>query len=1111
LLEQQPPPTTHLPEGGELNVEAPSRRQDWGEAPSLSALFGRSAELDLLRGWVMDDHCRLLTLVGMGGIGKSALAASLAQELAPQFEFVYWRSLALGLPPQFWLARAIGYLSENRLTPATDTPSAVEQLTRLLTERRCLLIYDNFETVLEPGERASRYREDYVNYGWILRAVGEANHRSCMIVTSREKPPEFARLEGPRSASRSLRVSGLSVEASMELLQSANLAADHSGWESLVARYGGNALALKVVAETIDELFAGDVEAFLAQTRTDTVFGDIRRLLDEHVRRLSLLELDILYWLAIEREPQSLAMLHAHELSLTSRAETLEALEALRRRSLVERGDASATFVLQPVIQEYISTCIVDSVLRELTTDQHDVIRRFPLVRGNAKDWVRRSQERFLAEAVLERMEVACGGRAAVEERLMERISASRVRPLSEQGWEPGTLVNLLRLQRGQLQSLDLSGLHLRQVYLQQIEGQDSSLAGADLVESPVTDAFNFTRSLAISPDGTYLAAGTANGEVRLWRVADRTPLLAVQAHASMVFGLAISPDGHLLASGGADGRIRVWGVGDGRDMGTLVGHAGMVYGLAFVGDGRLLLSAGLDGSVRIWDLQKGQCQRVLQSENTAAKLTVAVSEDSRVAAAGGLDGTVTLWDLVEHTRLRQFHAHAGAVRSVALGGGGALLVTAGDDAHLRVWDVQSGELLFERDPGGGGIFQVAVSRDGRTCASTASNGVVRVWETASGHCVATLSEHTNLVFSVGLTADGMMAASGGLDGTIRIWNVPGARCTATIQSHMGGVRSICLSRDTDRFVVGGVDGSVRVWSIDAGARLAVFHTYGGLMSVKLTTDAERAIVAGYGPVQVWSLSPVRNIRSVSGHVDMVYGLAVAADNSLIATGGADGTLRLCNLRGEGGDVVFAEYESSVNNVAMSGDGKMLAAVVLDEAVDLWSVARQERVARLPMGVGKSSWAIALSEDGRVLGCGGEDGVVRVWDTREQRPRLTVDAHAGGALSCALSSDGHRLATSGGDGRVRLWSVESGEALATWDEHNGAVWAVDLSRDGQWLVSGGLDGTARVWHAGRATSVHVLRPDRPYERMDITGLTGVTAAQRAALLSLGAIERQRDL
>jgi WD40 repeat protein/transcriptional regulator with XRE-family HTH domain len=1084
---------------------SPSRQEDWGEAPQLGALYGRSAELDTLNRWIVEEHCRLVMLVGMGGIGKTALATQLATDLASRFDFVYWRSIGLGLPPQFWLARTIAYLSENKMTAAQAVGEAVQQLTVLLRQRRCLLILDNLETVFEPGASAARYRDDYVAYGDILRQFAETSHDSCLIGTSREKPPDFARLEGPHAPTRSFRVGGLSVEASRQLLQEVKLDADQHRWELLVERYTGNALALKVVARTIDELFDGDVDTFL--TQTDAVFGDIRRLLDEHIQRLSPVEVEILYWLAIEREQLSLAMLRERQSSATGRAETLEALDALNRRSLVEHGDAAATFTLQPVIQEYVDNRIVDAVVRELTSDQHDIVRRFPLIRGTATDWVRRSQERFLGEPVLRRLEVAYGSNS-IEHRLVERLAWLRTRPPHEQGWEPGTLANLLRLQRGHLQAVDLSGLHLRQVYLQQVEGQDASLAGADLVESLVTDAFNFTRSVAISPDGVYVAAGTSNGEVRLWRAADRTPLLAMQAHTSMVFGLAISAAG-LLASGGADGVIRLWNVSDGSDAGSLAGHTGMVYDLAFCRDGEELLSAGLDGCVRIWNVAAGECRAVLQS-GEPAKLAVAVDAEGQLAVSGAIDGTLAVWDLVTLTLVRKFHGHAGAVRGVALNASKSVLASAGDDGHLRIWDIPRDALLFDRDPGDGGVFQVAMSHDGRLCVSGASNGTVRMWETTTGQCLTTLSEHSNIVFSVGLTGDGRTAVSGGLDGTIRLWSVATGRCTATVHSYMGGVRSISLSGDGERFATGSVDGTVRLWAIRSGALEATLRPHRGLlMGVRLSTDAARIAIAGNGPVEVWSVSPAQRIGSVSGHAGMVYGLAVPNDATRLATGGVDGTLRLWSLAAGAGSSVLARYESAVNNIAISGDGRLLAAAVLGSAFDLWSADRRELVASFPMGPRGTSWAVALSEDGSVLAGGGEDGLVHIWDTASQRLRLTLDAHTGGALSCALSQDGRRLATSGGNGRVRLWSLDSGEAIATWSEHLGGVWAVDISRDGQWVVSGGLDGTVRVWNADQPVSVHALRPDRPYERMDITGLTGVTDAQRSALLSLGAVDRAR--
>jgi WD40 repeat protein/DNA-binding XRE family transcriptional regulator len=1097
LASQSAPPTRH-------QADATRRREDWGEAPQVSVLYGRSVELDTLNRWIVDERCRLVVLVGMGGIGKTALATQLATDLASRFDFVYWRSLGLGLPPRFWLAHAIAYLSENQVTAGQDVAESVQQLTELLRERRCLLILDNFETVLEPGASEARYRDDYLVYGDILRQLSESSHASCLIATSRETPPDFGRLDGPQAPARSFRVGGLNVEASRALLQEVKLAADQLRWELLVERYRGNALALKVVARTIDELFAGDVDAFLSQT--DAVFGDIRRLLDEQIRRLSPLELEILYRLAIEREQLSLAMLRDRQFSAAHRAETLEALEALSRRSLVERGEAAATFTLQPVIQEYIDLRVVDTVARELSSDQHDIVRRFPLIRGTATDWVRRSQERFLGEPVLKRLEAAYGDGTAIERRLLERLAWLRTLPPHEQGWEPGTLVNLLRLQRGHLQGIDLSRLYLRQVYLQQVDGQDASLAGADLVESLVTDAFNFSRSVAISPDGTYLAAGTSNGEVRLWRAADRTPLLAVQAHTSMVFGLAISTAG-LLASAGADGVIRLWRLSDGSDAGSLAGHAGMVYDLAFCSDGEELLSTGLDGCVRIWNVRTGECRAVLQSDEPA-KLAIAVNADGQVAVSGAIDGNLAIWDLTHLTLRSSFRGHAGAVRGVALNASRSTLVSAGDDGHLRFWDISQDALLFDRDPGDGGIFQVAMSGDGRLCVSGASNGTVRIWETATGQCLATLSEHSNIVFSVGMTVDGMTAVSGGLDGTIRLWSVATGRCTATVHSYMGGIRTICFSADGERFATGSVDGTVRVWAIRGGALEATLRTQRGLlMSVRLSADAARIAIAGNGPVQMWSISPARLIGSVSGHVGMVYGLAVPNEGARLATGGVDGTLRLWSLAAGEGSTILARYDSAINNIALSADGRLLAAAVLGGAFDLWSVDDMKLVARFPMGSRGTSWAIALSEDGGVLAGGGEDGAVHVWDTADQRLRLTLEAHAGGALGCALSRDGRRLATSGGDGRVRLWSLDSGEAIATWSEHLGGVWAVDISRDGRCVVSGGLDGTIRVWRADQPSSVHALRPDRPYERMDITGLRGVTDAQRTALLSLGAVDR----
>jgi len=93
------------------------------------------------------------------------------------------------------------------------------------------------------------------------------------------------------------------------------------------------------------------------------------------------------------------------------------------------------------------------------------------------------------------------------------------------------------------------------------------------------------------------------------------------------------------------------------------------------------------------------------------------------------------------------------------------------------------------------------------------------------------------------------------------------------------------------------------------------------------------------------------------------------------------------------------------------------------------------------------------------------------------------------------------------DGMLRLWEAGSGRLLVTLQGHTGGVTGVALAGDGQLVASGGADGTVRLWEAQSGSCLRTLRAERRYERMDITGLTGVTEAQRAALLALGAVER----
>jgi predicted NACHT family NTPase len=182
----------------------------------VTQFYGRTTELTTLRQWLIQDRCRLVALLGMGGIGKTALAIKLAQQIQSEFEYVIWRSLRNAPPLEPLLKELLQFLSSQQ-----ETQGEIGRLMHYLRTSRCLLIIDNVETILQAGS-TGQYRAGYEGYGELFRVIGEVAHTSCLVLTSREKPAEIATIEGVQSAVRSYRLAGLQLGA-QELLTAKGL------------------------------------------------------------------------------------------------------------------------------------------------------------------------------------------------------------------------------------------------------------------------------------------------------------------------------------------------------------------------------------------------------------------------------------------------------------------------------------------------------------------------------------------------------------------------------------------------------------------------------------------------------------------------------------------------------------------------------------------------------------------------------------------------------------------------------------------------------------------------------------------------------------------------
>ncbi len=177
------------------------KRQDWGEAVDVRVFYGRETELETLERWIAIDRCRLMAILGMGGIGKTALSVKLAEQIKDQFDYLLWRSLRNAPPVEEILGECIQFLSDHQ---KIDLPENVDQRISLLMDylrkQRCLLVLDNAESILLGGDRAGQYREGYEGYGRLIQGAGQTAHQSCLVLSSREKPKELDPMEGQNLA-----------------------------------------------------------------------------------------------------------------------------------------------------------------------------------------------------------------------------------------------------------------------------------------------------------------------------------------------------------------------------------------------------------------------------------------------------------------------------------------------------------------------------------------------------------------------------------------------------------------------------------------------------------------------------------------------------------------------------------------------------------------------------------------------------------------------------------------------------------------------------------------------------------------------------------------------
>jgi WD40 repeat protein len=1093
---------------------------DWEDAPTdIQPFCGRTNELAKLTNWVSIDNCKLIAILGIGGIGKTALATKLGQQLQDGFDFVIWRSLREAPPLNQLLGDLIGVLSQHtNLELSKTSPKRIALLLEQLQQHRCLLILDNVEAIMNPGEYAGNYREGYGNYGDLFHRLGSSQHQSCVVITSREPPSEITELSSDKLPVRTLSLTGI-ADAGAALLEQMSVAGKKSELQEINNRCQGNPLYLRIIANTIANNFEGDLEAFLESDRY--TYAKISNILTTQLARLKTDEKLLIYYLAIQREPVSIESMSKHFAPLGLDRSLPTTIDSLIKRSIVQtigsnniistnlssKSSKNKRYTLQNVILEFTTDRLREELSLELQVpDGLFFFNHLALHPTTSPEYIREIQQRLFVAPISRVIALEHSKNAVV---YLQSLIPS-IRSLTPSGCGAGNIINLAHELQADFTGWDLTNLHITEVDFQEVLLQQVDFRGTTFDRCRFAQGMGSILKISFSPDGKYLAACDTRHQIKIWEVGTNREVAMLIGHINWVWDIQFSHDSKYLISGCGDETIRIWAVATGECLQVISGHRDWVWRVSFILNSKLAVSIGADRQVKVWWWQKAQ--NLLTFNIPYFHVWDGVFHAGRrLLAVCGVEG-IKIWQIWLGKQVQAIQdPRALRLRRVSFSPDGKKVFGINFSCAIHCWDVDTGAHLFDLIGHPTQVSKLNYDNTGQMISICLEQ--IRVWNTRTGACVRSIDFADDC--GKGAAYHHPFVATGSDNGTIKVWNLDTGKCISTAGGCAPRIMRLATNNHNSIVASGRDDGSMYLWdfdgfgtdsSIEISPIPIVIQAHRGLTG-GLAFSPNGKLVASAGSdriIKIWDAITGIHLQSLEGHTDYIPQLLFPDDLTIFSLS-YDTTAREWDLETGKGEIITYLQSKWVLVFSCAHDAQWIAFGCDTPLLTLLH-RPTGKITSYPVRGNRLHKLIFTHDDRSIIGIT-DDRMLNHWQVDLDYHHTSAPMGKSSTTSLVAHPIHPHLVISGNDdGSISIWDLQRQNWIDRIQAHNEDIASIGILAGRNRLVSCGEDGSIKVWELVDNTirEVYSIESTKPYHVMQIGNNKGLNCAQLTSLVQLGA-------